>query len=68
MDQNKIVIEITLLLMACFCQWLVQALYGYSRTSPEVLIEIGLVLIAHGNVNPCHHVLVCIFVIQDMKM
>ena len=61
--KTKISIEITLLQMACFCLQLVQVLYSCWRTSPEVLIEIGLVLIIHGNENPFQHVLVCIFII-----
>ena len=42
---------------------ILSALYGCWRTSSEVLIEIGLVLIAHGNENPFQHGLVCIFII-----
>ena len=47
--KTKIVIEITLLLQAFSCLPLVQAAYGFLRISHEVLIEIGLVLIAHHN-------------------
>ena len=66
--RTKIVIEITPLLHAYSCLPLVQMACGLLRISLEVFIEIGLVLIAHGNENPFHHVLVCIFVIQGMKM
>ena len=44
--ETNIVIEITLLLQAFSCLSLVQAAYGFLRIGPEVLIEIGLVLIA----------------------
>ena len=61
--KTKIVIEITLPLQAYSCLLLVQGAYGFLGFGPEVLIEISLVLIAHGNENPFHHILVCIFVI-----
>ena len=61
--RTKIVIEITLLLQAYSCLPLVQAAYWLLRIGPEILIEISLVLIAHGNENPFHHVLVRIFMI-----
>ena len=48
--KSKIVIEITLPQMPCFCLWLVQELYGCWRTSCVVLIGIGLVLIVHGRI------------------
>ena len=56
--QTKIVIEITQLLQAFSCLPFVQEAYGFLRISPEVLIEIGFVLIAHRNENPFQHVLV----------
>ena len=56
--KTKIVIEITLLLQAYSCLPLVQVAYGFLRIAPGVLIEISLVLVAHGNENPFHHVLV----------
>ena len=61
--KTKIVIEITPLLHALPYLPLVQLGYGFLRISPEVLIEIGLVLIVHGNENPFQYVLICIFVI-----
>ena len=61
--RTKIVNEITLLLQAYSCLWLVQVPHEFLRIGPEILIEIGLVLIAHGNENPFHHGLVCIFMI-----
>ena len=45
----------TLLLHSYSCLPLVEAGYGVWRISPEVLIEIGLVLIAHGNQNSFQH-------------
>ena len=57
--RTKIAIEITLLLQAYSCLPLVQAAYGFLQIGPEVLIEIGLVLVEHGNENPFHH-LICI--------
>ena len=65
--RTKIEIEITLLLQAYSCLTLVQA-YGFLRIGHEVLIEIGLVVIVHGNENPFHHVLICIFIILGIKM
>ena len=62
MDQTKIVIGITLILQAYSSLPLVQVGYGVWRISPEVLTEISLVLIVHGNKNPFQHVLVCIFI------
>ena len=56
--KTKIVIELTPLLQAYSC-----LAYGFLRIDPEVLIEICLVLIAHGNENPFHHILICMFVI-----
>ena len=56
--KTKIVIEITLVQQAFSCLPLVQAAYRFLRISPEVLIEISLVLIAHGNENPFHHILI----------
>ena len=61
--RTKIVIEITLLQQAYACLPLVQAIYRFLRICPEILIEISLVLVAHGNENPYHHVLICIFMI-----
>ena len=61
--QSKIVIETALLLQAYSCLTLVQVAYGFLRIGPEVLIEISLLLVAHGNENLFHHVLVCIFII-----
>ena len=61
--RTEIVIEITLLLQAYFCLLLVQVGDGFLRIYPEVLIAIGLVVIAHGNENPFHHILICIFCI-----
>ena len=61
--KTKIIIKITLLLQAFSYLPLVQAGYRFLRISPEVVIEIGLVLIVHGNENPFQHVLVCIFII-----
>ena len=61
--ETIIVIEITPLLQAYSCLPLVQVVYGFLRIGPEVLIEIGLVLMANGNENPFHHILICIFVI-----
>ena len=60
--RTKIAIEIALLLQAYSCLLLVQVAYGFLRIGPEVLIEIGLVLIAVGNENPFHHVLICMFI------
>ena len=54
---------ITLLLQVYSCLLLVQVIYRFLRIGPEILIEISLVLVAHGNENPFHHVLVCVFVI-----
>ena len=56
--RTKIVIEITLLLQAILAYHLyplVQVGYGALIISPEVPIEVDLVLIAHGNENPFHH-------------
>ena len=61
MDQNKVIIEITPPLQAYSFLPLVQAAYGFLRIGPEALIEIDFVLIAHGNENSFHHVLVFIF-------
>ena len=61
--RTKIVIEITLLLQAYCCLPFVQAPYGVLQIGHEILIEISLVLFAHGNENPFHHVLVCVFMI-----
>ena len=66
--RTKIVIEITLVLQAYSCLPLVQADYGFLGIDPEVLIAIGLVLIAHSNENPFHHVLICIFCIEAIEM
>ena len=55
---TRIVIERTQLLQAYSCLPLVQAGYSVWRISPEVLIEISLVLIVHGNENPFQHVLI----------
>ena len=60
---TKIVIEITLLLQAYPCLLLVKVSYGFQRIDPEVLIEISLVLIAHGNKNSFYHILICILII-----
>ena len=60
--KTKIVIEIALVLQAYSCLPLVQGVYGFLRIGPEVLIEIGIVLITHSNENHFHHVLVCIFI------
>ena len=65
--RTKIVIEITLLLQAYSCLTLVPA-NGFLRIGHEVLIEIGLVVIVHGNENTFHHVLICIFIILGTKM
>ena len=62
--RTKIVIEITLLLQASFCLWLVQVGYGFLGKDPEVLIAISLVLITHGNENPIHHVPFAYFVFK----
>ena len=62
-NKTTIVIEITLLLQAYSCLPLVHPGYRNWRISPEVLIQIGLVLIAHGNENPFQLVLFCSFVI-----
>ena len=53
--KTKIVIKITLLLHSYSCLPLVEAGYGVWRINPEVLIEIGHVLIAHGNQNSFQH-------------
>ena len=60
---TKIVIGITPLLQAYSCLLLVQAGYEFQGIDPEVLIEISLVLIAHSNESPFHHILICIFII-----
>ena len=59
--RTKIAIEITPLLQAYSCLLLVQVADRFLGIGPEVLIEIGLVLIVYGSENPFHHVLVCIF-------
>ena len=58
-----IVIGITLLLQAYSCLPLEQVAYRFLGIGPEILIAIGLVLILHGNENPFHHILICIFFI-----
>ena len=63
MTKSKSVIVISLLLEAFSCLPFIQVGYGFLRTSPEIVIEIGLVLIAHDNDNPFQHVLICIFII-----
>ena len=60
---TKIVTEITPLLQAYSCLPPVQVGYRVLKISPEVLIEIGPVLIVHGNENPFDHILICIFII-----
>ena len=64
----KIVIKVTPLLQANSFLLLVQVGYRFPRISPEVLIEISLVLIVHGNENPFQHVLFCIFIVNSTKM
>ena len=66
--RTKIVIEIALLRQAYSCLPLVQAAYGFLGIGPEILIGIGLVLVAHDTKNPFHHVLACIFFISAVIM
>ena len=56
--RTKSLIKITPLLQAYSCLLLVQAAYGFLGIGPEDLIAIGLVLIAHSNKNPFHHILI----------
>ena len=69
--ETKIVIEITPLLQAYSCLALVKVGYGFLRISPDIFIEISLVLVVHSNENPFQHVLgfwFCYLGYENMKL